>query len=42
MRGYEGEVVQIQGEYYAMMFFKNMGQSIKIKLPKQVLKRVEK
>ena len=42
MRGYSGEVVQIRGEYYAMMFFKNMGQSIKVKLPKQVLKRVER
>ncbi len=42
MRGYSGEIVRISDEYYALMYLIKMGQSIKIKLPLQVLKRVEK
>jgi transcription antitermination factor NusG len=42
MKGYTGDVAQLKGEFYAVILLANMGQSIKIKLPKQVLRRIER
>lgn len=41
MKNYEGEILGMSGDNYAFMSIPNFGHSIKIKLPKQVLKKVE-
>ncbi len=42
MKNFEGEILSQKGERFAFMVLENFGHTVKIKLPKQVLKKIDK
>jgi transcription termination/antitermination protein NusG len=42
MKNFEGEILSHSGAKYAFLQLQNIGHSLKIKLPKEVLKKVDK
>lgn len=42
MKNYKGRIYRLGGESYAIMVLEQVGQSVKIRIPKQVLKKIGK
>lgn len=42
LKDYRGEVMRIGGDHYAIIHFDNFGQSLKVRLPKQILRKIER
>jgi transcription antitermination factor NusG len=40
LKNYKGEILRIGSDNYALISFENFGQSLKVKLPKQILKKI--
>ncbi len=41
MKNYQGDILNLSGDKYAFLVLSNFGHAIKIKLPKEVLKKIE-
>ena len=41
LKNHEGEFIRFGGDDYALLAFSNFGQTVKIKLPKQIIKKID-
>ncbi|MBS3912926.1 MAG: UpxY family transcription antiterminator [Bacteroidetes bacterium] len=40
LKGFSGEILRIGNDNFALIVFENFGQSVKVKLPKQIIKKI--